>query len=269
MTRTFTKTMRMKGDIKMLPTKENLEGKIDGYTKDTIREIKDKVKEIVIVLGLVGGILLGLNNNVFATNPSDLTGIYRQIPVQLYAICYEVDKSKWLFASVPFGKQKDNSVSVFGWASANNDEKFLQGHITTKKGIFSLGLQPKIFIDGGDTPAEFTASIDADGKYVGLATIVNLKDFEKTQLGARINLRDVTAYLKIPLKESNPMYGLKWSGKVELNLAYEPKSETSTVRLLKAIETRFGTVISELRTKYNDDGQFYGIVIMFIPAIKK
>ncbi len=233
--------------------------------KIAMREIRDQTKEKAVLLGLIGGMFLG-SNKVFSSNSADLTGDSRQVPIQYYKVCFDVNKDKWIIGSVPFGKQKDNSAYILGWTDAQNDIKLLQGNIATKKGNLNLGLQAtKMWLDEGSIPSDFTVSIDLDEKYGGLGSLINLKDLEKTKIGARANLKDITAYFTTTLRELEPMFGISYNGKVTLDLTYQPEGETYFARVSKGINTNFGTVIPELRAKYNGDGQSYGIGIGFIP----
>ncbi len=262
------------GEGKIKPALKELINKRVGYEtqvarkslrKIAMREIKDKTKENAIFLGLIGGMFLG-SNKVFAGNSADLTSDSRQVPVQYYKVCFDVNKDKWIVGSVPLGKQKDNSAYILGWTDSQNDIKLLQGNIATKKGNLNLGLQAtKMWINEESIPSDFTLSVDLGMKDGGLASLINLRNLEKTKIGARANLKDITAYFTTALRELEPMFGVSYNGKVTLDLTYQPEGETYFARVSKGINTNFGTVIPELRAKYNDDGQFYGIGIGFIP----
>jgi len=231
--------------------------------KIAVREVEDNVKKTGLSILLTSGIFLGANKAI-ADNPADLTTDYRQYPVHFYKVCFDGDKSKYAGLSIPFGEKKNTSAFGIIWADAENNNKMFLGNAAHKKGNFNFGLQTtKVWYNGGEIPAEFASTIDFDGKQGGLATLINFNDLKKSKLGTRVNYKDFIGYLTTPLKKLEPMFGLTYNGKIRLDLAYEPDSKTHFARITKSIKTDVGTVLPELRFKFNQDKQYCGMALGF------
>lgn len=233
-----------------------------------IREIRNVSATIVLSLGLIARIFLG-QDTMAANNPADLTNGYRQIPLMVFKGSYDVDKTKWGFASFPLGIEKDNSAYIFGKTDEENNTQLLRTGIVTERGDLDLGFQIKnTWSDEANSQPEFTAIIDFDLDYGGLGGLVDINNLGQTQVGGRLNIRDFKAYIRTELEASEPRFGLSYDGKITVDFAYEPGTETYFVRTSKGIRTKVGTIVPELRFKADRNGQFIGFGIIYVPGRK-
>lgn len=228
----------------------------------------NKIKKALMVAGATAviGLEAILGANARASNAADLTADYRQVPVQFYKVCFDTNESKWGVASIPFDK---NSAYVFGSFNKDNSEKYFEGNIATKRGPVDLGLRiSNNFTEESNNNIGVNADIDVSNKHGGIAALVNFREIEESKAGIRVNVDELSGYFMSKLNELEPVFGISYNGKLTLDISYDPNSDEHIVRASKGINTGFGTLISEIRGKYNDDGNFYGAGLSFIPKKK-
>jgi len=231
--------------------------------KITMGEVGDSIKKTVPLFLLTGSMLIGANKT-FAENPADLAAFSRQYQVHYYKVCFDADKSKFAGISLPFGERKETNLLGMVWADAKNDNKMFFGNLATKKGNLNFGLQAKKFwYDGGEMPVEFTSSIEFNNKYGGLVALLNLNNLSKTQLGANVKYKDFIGYLKTSIKDLEPMFGISYNGKINLDLAYQPENEKYFARISKKIKIGSGTLLPELRFEFGEKEPSCGIGLGF------
>ncbi len=231
--------------------------------KITMREIEDSIKKTGPMFLLVGGMLIGANKT-FADNPADLAAFYRQFPIHYYKVCFDADKSKFAGIVLPFGEKKKTSIFGLAWADAKNENKMFSGHLATKKGNLTFGLQAKkICYNGGEMPVEFTSSIEFNSKSGGLVALLNFDDLWKSELGGNIKYKNFIGYLRTSIRDLEPMFGVTYNGKINLDLAYKPEIEKYFARITKKIKVGSGTLLPELRLEFDKKGPACGIGLGF------
>lgn len=259
-------------DKKAKPTLKGFVNNETGYCKKVaqqslrkiiVREVGDSIKKTGPISVLIGSLLIGANKT-FADNPADLAAFYRQFPIHYYKVCFDADKSKFAGIALPLGKKKKTSLLGLAWADAKNDNKMFLGSLSTKKGNLTFGLQAKkIYYDGGEMPVEFTSSIEFNSKSGGLVTLLNFGDLWKSELGGNIKYKNFIGYLRASIKDLEPMFGVTYNGKINLDLAYKPQTEKYFARITKKIKVGSGTLLPELRFEFDEKGPACGIGLGF------
>jgi len=231
--------------------------------KITMGEVEDSIKKTVPLFLLTGSMLIGANKT-FADNPADLAAFYRQYPVHYYKVCFDADKSKFAGIILPFGEKKNTSILGLAWADARNNNKMFFGNFATKKKNLSFALQAKkIWYEGGEMPLEFTSSIEFNSKYGGLVAVLNFDDLWKTEVGGNVKYKNFIGYLRTSLKDLEPMFGVSYGGKINLDLAYQPENKKYFARISKKIKIGSGTLLPELRFEFGEKEPACGIGLGF------
>ncbi|HUW44129.1 MAG TPA: HEAT repeat domain-containing protein [Bacillota bacterium] len=231
--------------------------------KITTKEIENSIKKTGPIFFLTGSMLIGANK-IFADNPADLATFYKQIPIHYYKVCFDADKSKFAGIALPFGEKKNISALGVVWADAENDNKMFFGNLAIKRKNLSFGLQAKkTWYNEGEMPIEFASSIEFDSKSGGLVAVLNFDDLWKSELGGSVKYKNFIGYLRTSLKNLEPMFGISYSGKINLDLAYQPENKKYFARVSKKINIGSGTLLPELRFEFGDKEPACGIGLGF------
>jgi hypothetical protein len=259
-------------DKKAKPSLKRFMNDESGYCKEIaqkslrkimVKEVGDSIKKTGPVFLLASSIFMGANK-AFADNPADLAAFYRQFPVHYYKVCFDADKSKFAGIVLPLGEKKKTSILGLAWVDAKNDNKMFFGSLATKKGNLSFGLQAKkICYDGGEMPVEFTSSIEFNSKAGGLVALLNFNDLWKSELGGSIKYKNFIGYLRTSIKDLEPMFGVTYNGKINLDLAYKPQTQKYFARVIKKIKIGSGTLLPELRFEFGEKEPACGIGLGF------
>ncbi len=214
------------------------------------KTIKKGVKKVSGLVSLVGGIASAFVPAItYASNPADLTADYRQFPVPAGKVVYNSKNEKAALLNVPFAENKDYNGYIFGWSDGKST-KLLQGNVSVDKGPLDLGLQAtKIWSEGADIPVDYTLSLDLSNEIGGFASVIDFKNPEESQIGARLNTGKITSYFMSALKELEPVLGISYNGDIPVHLSYDHSTKTYQLRTQKAFDSYLGTIIPELRLK--------------------
>ena len=233
------------------------------------QKLTQKVKKLAqkIVLGI--GLGTAALSPIYASNPADITGDYRHCGVPFCKVIGEKssDLEKYIGVGLmPFGKNKEQNIS--GLVLKAGDFKLGQVGLAMKKGPIDIGAY--ISYSGvKDFKPQYTLSLDLSGKYGGIGSVIDLKNPEEAQIGGRLKLKDISAYIKFGIKQLEPMFGVSYKGPATVDISYKPADKSFQARMSKGFASKYGLVIPELRFKHDEQGNVYGLGIGFIPKSKK
>jgi len=217
-----------------------------------------KLWKILILILLVAGIA---SQRAFAGNPADLTDSYRFYEGQFYKLTYD-GGPKWAWATLPI--DKDVSVSFYNWEDKEGTDRLFQ-LIVAKR--FTPWLDVAFSNEGEWVNKEFTTrqkiAVDLHNKNLGMGIIIPMQPEEEIQVSPRIKINDFVAYATFS-EDSDPLYGLSYCKK-GMRIDVACGKGVTFVRASKCFETKWGTIIPELRTKFTDKENFYGLGIGFCP----
>lgn len=219
-------------------------------------------KNVVIL-----GTFLALTSivNLFASNPADLTSDSRQFSVQFYKVTVEED-NRWACASVPIGLKKDVSLALLIW---ENDEGTCESRVINLAKRFSENFDASLLsVDmfGDQIPSSLNqyVMLDLRGTYIKLGTVIPLDSREKIKIGPRVEIKNLGFYASLS-EDSQPFWGISYNLKgTQFDFAYSTDSEINFFRVSRGFQTRFGTIVPELRTRFTENENFIGVGIGFI-----
>ena len=206
-------------------------------------------------------LVAGIAQSAFAGNPADVTDSYRFSGGQFYKLAYD-GGPKWALAILPVAK--DVSVSFCSWENEMSTDRVFDLTVSKK---FTSWLDVALNNEGEWDAGTFTTrqeiAVDFHNTKLGLGVLIPMQSEEEVQVGPRVKINNFTAYATFS-EDSDPLYGLSYS-KNGARMDVACGEEVTFVRASKCFETKWGTIIPELRTKFTDKENFYGFGIGFCP----